>query len=353
MNSGAFVTRDELAQLVKMPVNGGFAKREAVTLAQYLASMGFGMEPDVRFGGPVPALGSKIYLFPSMPGAASAPTPAYSAASLLIHLAAMVSAADGTISGAEEEYLQGHVASALHLSECERNRLNAHLHWALAEQPSIAGAKKRIESLTASQRQAIGRFLVSVANADGHVSPEEVQTLGKLYPLLGLDPTDVYSDVHQAATEPVTVQPAVPDTGFALPPRRPKPKSAMVQLDAAIIEAKLQETAAVSALLASVFVEESSPTAETMSRGVQVGNSIAGLDLATSAFLRYVSSKRTWSREELEIAAADRALLLDGSIETINDAAFEVCDEPALEGDNPIEINGAVLSALLERTQTQ
>jgi hypothetical protein len=44
---------------------------------------------------------------------------------------------------------------------------------------------------------------------------------------------------------------------------------------------------------------------------------------------------------------------LDGSIETINEAAFDACEEPVLEGDNPIEINIAVLSALLERTQIQ
>ena len=352
VNSGAFLPRNELAQLVKMPVNGGLAKRDAVALAQYLASMGFGMEPDVRFGGPVPDAGSKVYLFPAKPSAASSPTPAYSAASLLIHLAAMVSAADGTISNAEEEHLQSHVASALHLSEDERNRLSAHLRWVLAERPSIAGAKKRIESLSASQREAIGKFLVGVASADGYVSPEEVQTLGKLYRLLGLDPADVYSHVHQAATEPVTVQPAEPERGFALPPRRPRAKPASVQLDGAMIEAKLQETAAVSALLASVFVEESSPTAEAMSRAVQAGVSVAGLDIATSAFVRYLSSKPAWSREELEIAAAERALMLDGSIDAINEAAFEACQEPALEGDNPIEINVVVLSALLERTQT-
>ena len=353
VNSGAFLSRNELAQLVKMPVDGGFAKREAVTIAQYLASMGIGMEPDIRFGGPVPSAETRVYLFPAKPSAASAPTPAYSAASLLMHLAAMVSAADGTISSAEEEHLQSHVASALHLSEDERTRLSAHLRWVLAERPSVAGAKKRIESLTASQRQAIGRFLVGVANADGHVSPEEVQILGKLYRLLGLDPAAVYSDVHQAATEPVTIQPAAPETGFALPPRKPKPKPATIQLDAAMIEAKLQETAAVSALLASVFVEERSPTPEAMSRAVQVGDSIAGLDIATSAFLRYLSSKPAWSREELEVAAAERALLLDGSIDAINEAAFDACEEPALEGDNPIEINVVVLSVLLERTQTQ
>lgn len=116
VNSGAFLSRNDLAQLVKMPMNGNLAKREAVTLAQYLASMGFGMEPDVRFGGPVPGADTKVFLFPAKPNAASAPTPAYSAASLLIHLAALVSATDGTISSAEEEHLQSHVASALHLS---------------------------------------------------------------------------------------------------------------------------------------------------------------------------------------------------------------------------------------------
>ena len=354
INSGAVLSQDELLRLVKRPTSAGFAKRDAVAVAQYLSLHGFGMEPDVRFGGPVGGTETKVYLFPAKPGAASAPTQAYSAATLLIHMSALVSAADGTISREEQEYLQSHIASALHLTEDERARLSAHLCWVLAERPGLSGVKKRIESLTASQRQAIGRFLVGVANADGYVSPEEVDTLGKLYRLLGLDPADVYSDVHQAATEPVTVQPpASAETGFALPPRKPKRKPAGVQLDAAMIEAKLRETAAVSALLASVFVEESSPPPATMLRAVDIRESIAGLDTATSAFLRYLSTKQAWSREELEIAAAERSLLLDGSIEAINEAAFDACEEPVLEGDNPIEINIAVLSALLERTQIQ
>lgn len=354
INSGAVLSRDELLRLVKRPTSAGFAKRDAVAVAQYLASMGFGMEPDVRFGGPVGGTETKVYLFPAKPGAASAPTQAYSAATLLIHMSALVSAADGTISREEQEYLQSHIASALHLTEDERARLSAHLCWVLAERPGLSGVKKRIESLTASQRQAIGRFLVGVANADGYVSPEEVDTLGKLYRLLGLDPANVYSDVHQAATEPVTVQPpASAETGFALPPRKPKRKPAGVQLDAAMIEAKLRETAAVSALLASVFVEESSAPPATMLRAVDIGDCVAGLDLATSAFLRYLSAKPVWSHEELEVAASERSLLLEGSIEAINEAAFDACEEPALEGDDPIEINVAVLSALLERTRIQ
>ena len=229
-------------------------------MAQYLASMGCGMEPDVRFGGPIAGAGTKVYVFPAAPGAASAPTPAYSAATLVIRLAALGSAADGTISPEERELMESHITSALHLTEDEQRRLRAHLCWVLAERPSLSGVKGRVESLTASQRQAIGRFLVAVANADGYISPEEVETLGKLYRLLGLDPADVYSDVHQAATEPVTVQPATSAaSGFALPQRKQKAKPAGIRLDPAIVEAKLQETAAVSALLASVFVEEPMP----------------------------------------------------------------------------------------------
>jgi uncharacterized tellurite resistance protein B-like protein len=123
----------------------------------------------------------------------------------------------------EQEHLQNHIAASLHLSEDERNRLSAHLRWVLTEKPILTGVKSRIESLSASQRQAIGKFLVGVANVDGHVSPNEVNALGQLYRLLGLAPDDVYSDVHEAATEPMTVQPAASvGSGFALPPRKAK-----------------------------------------------------------------------------------------------------------------------------------
>jgi uncharacterized tellurite resistance protein B-like protein len=352
--STASLTRDELLQLVKAPIDGVFGKRDAVVLAQYLASVGFGLEPDVRFGGPVPGPTTKIHLFAASPGAPSAPTPAYSVAALIIRLAASVSASDGVTGEDEEQLLRNRIAASLHLSGDERSRLSAHLGWLLAERPGLTGVKGRVESLTAPQRQAISGFLVEVANVDGQVSPAEVQTLGKLYRLLGLNPEKVYSDLHQAATDPVTIEgPTVGTSGFALPIRKPRVKRTGIQLDPARIEAKLRETASVSALLASVFVEESAPPAAVVTRAVDVRECIGGLDVVNSAFLRYLSEKPRWSREELEMAAAERTLLLDGSIEAINDAAFDACDQPLLEGEDPIEVNAAALTSLLERNRTQ
>jgi uncharacterized tellurite resistance protein B-like protein len=354
VDSAAILSRNDLLSLVHAPSDGSFAKREAVALAQYLASIGFGMEPDVRFGGPIPEAETKVYLFATKRDAAGAPTQAYNAAMLVIRLAGMVSAAEGAIGREEEQHLRDHISTSMHLSEDERTRLGAHLSWVLTERPKLSGIKSRIESLSAPQRHAIGKFLVGVANVDGHVSPNEVNALGKLYRILGLTADEVYTDVHKAATEPVIVQPSASAEGaFVLPARKQKAKPTGIQLDPAIIEAKLRETSAVSALLASVFVEEAKPPAVVMSQSIDLSERIAGLDVANSAFLRYLAGKPAWSRAELELAAAERVLLLDGSIEAINEAAFDACDERVLEGEDTIEINSGVLSALLERTQIQ
>jgi hypothetical protein len=121
-----------------------------------------------------------------------------------------------------------------------------------------------------------------------------------------------------------------------------------VQLDPALIEAKLKETAEVSALLARVFHEDAAPTpAPSPNAGP---GCIPGLDVEGSAFVRLLATKAAWSRGELESIAAERAILLGGTIEAINDAAFACCDERALEGDDPVEVNVSVLTTLAQRT---
>jgi uncharacterized tellurite resistance protein B-like protein len=347
--TGGLLARDRLLDLVEFPDASTFTKREAVALAQVLASAGFGIEPDVRFGGTLPSRETRLYVFPMCPGAASPPTQGYSAAALLIHMAALVSTADGSLDTQEEAHLENHVAAAMQLAEDERLRLHAHLHWVLSERPGLTGVKKRIDAVTLSQRGAIGRFLIDVASADGYISPEEIEALGKMYRMLGLNPREVYSHVHAAATEPVTVEPAeevIP--GFAIPQPQEQKRTEGVQLDPAVVEAKLKETAAVSALLASVFSEEPAPAPASPA---EAGGCIPGFDEDTSAFVRLLATRGAWSRGELEDVASARALLLDGTFEAINEAAFEAYGAAALEGDDPVEVNVVVMTALIERTR--
>ena len=53
-----------------------------------------------------------------------------------------------------------------------------------------------------------------------------------------------------------------------------------------------------------------------------------------------------WSRSELEEIARDRELPLDGTMEHINDAAFEKFGKPFFEGDGDIELNPEVLKEI-------
>lgn len=183
-------------------------KQEAVRLAQLVEKLGYGMEPDVRFGGNAPTRDGIVVVFPAQEHDPRAPSPAHATATLLLDLVAAVAAADGTVTTEEERHLEAHVESAIDLYPGERERLRAHLEQVTRVKPSFAGLRKKLEPLTAEQKERIGSGLVAVAAADGHISPEEVKVLGKVFGLLGLDPDSVYSQAHAAAAG--ASRPAVP-----------------------------------------------------------------------------------------------------------------------------------------------
>ncbi len=333
---------------------GKLAKAEAVSLAQLLAKRGYGIEPDVRFGSITLSPGRAV-LFRLDSGAPTAASPAYQAAMVLLHLAALVSDADREVTEAEKQRLTDHVEAALHLSTAERQRLHAHLAWLLAASPGLTGVKRRLATLDPGQRAGIGQFLVAVAAADGTISPPEITILQKLYRLLDLDPSEIYRQVHALTTTPppaagpITIRPAAPaQPGYAIPPPPPAPQAAGVVLDAARVEAKLTETAAVSALLGSIFVEEEEEApAWRPAEPATPEQTVVGLDAAHSSLLRALTARPSWSRNEFETLAEQRALLPDGALDAINEMALEACGEPVCEGNDPIDVNTNVLQELL------
>jgi uncharacterized tellurite resistance protein B-like protein len=344
---GAAVVRGgELFAEWPVKAKGKIAKRDAEMLAGFLGRRGYGLEPDVRFGGPPPGEGPAVlFRLPADPKTPAAPHPAYHAAAVLLHLAAALSVVDGDVTVREERHLLAHLESALHLSEAERTRLKAHLRWLLAAPPGLAGLKRRVAPLSAEQRRGIGQFLIGVAGADGHVGAEELKLLTRIYGLLGLEAQSVYSDVHALAsaeappTEPVTVRPAEPAAGFPIPGPSAPPSG--VTLDLRKVQAKLAETEQVSSLLEDIFRGEEAPEPAPAPSA-----SVAGLDAAHSALLLRLAEKTAWERAEVERLAGELGLLPAGALEVINEAAFERCGAPLLEGDEMIEIDPQVLEEI-------
>jgi hypothetical protein len=111
------------------------------------------------------------------------------------------------------------------------------------------------------------------------------------------------------------------------------------ELDLSLIQQKQAETKTATELLQPIFTETEIVVVPTVS--------IGALDTVHSTFVQILSQQMSWTREKLEQEAQAQGLLLDGALEIINEAAFESCDEPLVEGDDPIEVNAAALKELL------
>jgi tellurite resistance protein len=330
---------------------GKLSKSEAVLLAQLIEKGGFGIEPDVRFGGTPLAPGTTAVLFKLAPGSPTIASPSYVAATILLHLAVAVSAADGSISRSEEEHLKQHIERGLALSDGERLRLAAHLAWLITSPPSLSGLKKRLEPLDTRQRAAIADFIIGVAGADGQISPDEIKTLGKVYPMLGLDADAVYSHVHAmtagVATElaeprPTTIVPAQGTTDFRIP-SRPEPTKG-VRLDMTAVNAKLAESAQIATILEDIFTDDEivdvRPPAPTTSTAGK-------LPAAHAALLSRLVARSEWSRSDFEVTAAELGLMPDAAIDHLNEAAFEHAGAPVLEGDDPMQVDRTIAKELI------
>ena len=352
----ALIDSSELLTRWPSKEDGRPSRRELETLSEFLASRGLGIEPDITFGGVALNRSRRAVLFRLQSDKRDKPSPSFDGAAVLLHLAAIVAAADGDVSLAEERHLLEHVEAALRLTPADRTRLEARFRCLAADPPTLARAKKGLEDVTDKDRQALGAFLISLAGADGHLDPGEIKVLSKVYPLLGLESQSVYSDIHELmssqpapAEEPVPVRPAALAQGFAIPRPAVEATTRAVELDLDKVKAKLAETERVAHLLASIFVNEETGAAPPPPAVATTEDEFAvcGLDGAHSALLLSLAGSLNWERSRVERLANALGLLPDGALEIINEAAFGACGVPLLEGDELIEVDQEVLREML------
>lgn len=321
---------------------GNLTRNKARALAHALQEMRIGIEPDILAGARTPKADDKIILFRSDPEDASQrESSVYRAATVSLDLACSVAMADGKPHPNELQLLMKQIDGWVHLSIAQRKRLRARLRMALDSPPTLTSLRTKLEAVPADGKRAIAHLMATMAQADGVVAPAEVKLLEKIYKVLGLETQAVYSDLHMQAVESAS-SPTPSTIANTQPVVAEAPANGGLNLDAARIAALQRETAEVSALLSSVFVEEVPVSQEQKEERDEASSIIEpgplGLDPEHSVFLRLIMTRDSWSRQELADAAADMELMLDGAIERINEAAFEHLDAPLLEGDDPIEV---------------
>lgn len=348
---------EELLNVMETRSDKTLAKSDCVSIAQMLGILGYGIEPDIRFGDHKIDPAGKAVLFSLDEDEPRTPGPSYKSAAAALHLATAISAADGSVSEAEELHLERHLESSLHLSQPERKRLRAYMKWLILSSPGFSSLRKYIASLDDLSRKSIGFFLINVAHADGIVDPDEIKTLKKIYKLLKLDEETIYSDIHSiqsgGATEPVTVQKASPDHAeYPIPERAfspPEVRDRTLVLDQNVIEIRRQDTQRIHILLSDIFSQEEEQGAtQFQASDISKGRmqTVFGLDEFHGCLVRELATRSYWSREDFERLCDNYGLMPDGAMETINTATYDLFDNPFIEEDDGLEINPDIVKEI-------
>jgi uncharacterized tellurite resistance protein B-like protein len=327
-----------LLSTLGLPADQPLSSSESLLVAQLLGHLGYGLEPDIRFGGAKIEPTQKAVVFSLDESKASAASPAYVFASLLLSFSALIIHADGTVCAAEEEKLRSHVSSILALTESEKQRLNALLAYLFTTPPSFSSVKKRVDTLTNEAKSFILTFLISVANADGNIDPSEIKILKKIYELFGKESSQIYSDVHAfqtAGDAPVLVSTAQASaSGFSIPKKKlPSSKREGISLNMALVEKTLQQTNQVQSILSNIFTEKDDTAPIVQPSISKSENIIANLDASHSDLFKKLSSLDSISIDDFHNICKELSILPGGAIESINNACFDKVNDLYIEED--------------------
>lgn len=319
----------------------GLARLPDIAMNLSRASVGF--EPDILAGARRPKPSEPVVLFPLTLGCGQErPAAEYKRASLIVSLSACVALADGHASEEEAAAVEVMIASWQHLHADLQTRLRAQYRLQVQNQISLASLKSRFANLTPNGRTQLAHSLCSLAAADGNIAAAEVKLLEQIYRALALDPKLLYSHLNLGAQQLGGSESQKSMVASGAP---------AYTVDATRLATLRQETEQVSALLAEVFTEEElshSPQTDAVgpdSSPTKTSEDVVlpGLDSKLQRFLAELLRKASWTRKELQSMAAQSQIMLDGALERINDAAFDLVGEPVTEGDDPVYVQQNIL----------
>ncbi|MCI5144384.1 MAG: hypothetical protein D3923_02400 [Candidatus Electrothrix sp. AR3] len=307
-------------------------KKECETIAKILAAAGYGMAPDIRYHHAKPEKNGIIIIFHQKKYKAFTLGNNFEQLVTVLRLGSMVAKIDDKVERSEVQLLNNLIQQDSSLIPYEKISLKAYLYWLLSAPANMRGVKARLKKIGKEKKAEISRILINVAHANGHIAPEEVKQLEKLYTSLGLEKTTVINDLHQIKTEKkeANTHPLKKDNIIT-------EKNTSNIIDIERLRLHEEETAGVKNILEQIFVdpEETSDTVQESVSANKVEPSseelITGLDTEHQILYNRLITKNEWQRDEIMSICEQMKLMLDGSIEAINDSFFEIADAPLIE----------------------
>lgn len=327
-----------LGEIVPPQIN----KKEAESLALLLEGLGFGLVPDIRFHGVKLEPASNVAIFPHGHGIDFQPSEEFRLVGTILRLGALVSQCDDNVSPTEEAILRNLIQENRNLTGIEKDSLLAFLHWCLLTPQNTTGLKQKLAEVGTSEKIAVSRILVSVAHADGVIDPREVKQLEKLYTSLGLEKSQVTSDLHAMASacEPVTISLRDPEARFSIPQQPHSAETAKeFTLNQELIRIREQETQQVRTVLEGIFVEPVEDETLQIPSVSSTGHPLEKLDQAHQTFFQHLLAQENWERTALYEKCKELGLMIDGAMEVLNEWAFDNANAPLIEDGEPVYVD--------------
>ncbi|MCK5070912.1 MAG: TerB family tellurite resistance protein, partial [Desulfocapsa sp.] len=346
--SPQILTVEQLYELFGETSPMKITKKEAENLAKLLEGMDFGVIPDARFYNIKPDPDGQVVVFPKGHGIDFQPSREFNTMSSILRLGAIVSQIDDDVSPAEEETLKSLIRDNRKLTNIEKDSLEAFLFWSIRTPQSITGLKQKLTAISKEEKVAIGHILISIANADGYIDNKEVKQIEKLYTTLGLDKSQVSSDIHRLISndEPITVALQNEKKSFSIPsPTRADAK--VFSLNEEIIRIREIETQQVKGVLEEIF-NDVEDEIEEKNHVLVATDPLLSLNQAHQDLFNTLLTKETWEKDVLREVCKKLDLMTDGALELLNEWAYEHANAPLIEDGELVYIDIELAREILD-----
>ena len=316
--------------------------KQSESIAQTAHSVGFAIEPDPRITNRAYAWEDHVVLFrpedrPSLPADTH-----FAGASLLLELGMFIAAADGQVEEEEVNHIATFLESQFLLDPPDARRLEALKRVFLRQHPSIVGIGRRLKTiLDTEQVESIGHFLFGVAAANGAIEKPEITALRSAYRSLGIDPKSLdrqLAEYDRIAKEPVEVIATSEHggRGEVIPSPKISGPGGKIILDPLLIKILIKVSARVSDIIDVAMGDdpaedylESEPKPPPQPQ--HTDPRFKGLDQRYSAVLLLLCERNSWTRPEFEALIRQHSLMVSGTLDKINDWAYDRFPDPILE----------------------
>lgn len=319
--------------------------KQVQQISAILTRVGYGMEPDPRYGSPRPR--DTVLLFPAATSAGSC-SAAFQRAGLI---AAVLASGEATADHGAR--IASELASRLALSPGETVRVAARHRVMRGRALPVSGLTKLGQSMSAEERSAIAAMSVAVAAACGEAGRDTITALEQLHDALGVERRALYAALHQGAAnsaapakEPIAVElPPAPSVRFRIPSPPAQAPSPAFAIDMVRVGAILRQTREVAQVLAPIYEDEAPSPAQPAAEVplAPSGSRFPGLGADHARLLEALCRQDRWSRADYEAKARDFGLLPDGAVEGINEWAYDELGDELIEDGDPLTINVALL----------